>query len=365
MESNPTPKVTLQMIADIVGVSKGTVDRAMHNREGINEETKEKILQVIAELNYKPNRAARSLALKKHKRVGVIIRSKPAFFWNTMEHGIINAYQELQDYGIEILMSKLDHLNADPDELIKQINQLLSNNLDALILVPINTPVIQEKLSEIVTNGVTVVTLNDNIEFDGRLFYIGPNIQQGGRVGAQLMGTLLHGKGKIITINNSYLNSYSYQKRISSFKDAMDSTYPDVRIVANYDYDYDQSELYNAKIIKAMIENITDLKGIYNVDGASLYEIGSIVRDIRAKDLILVGHESWSKVTELIRDGVIDATINQDPYMQGYHAVRLVYKYLVEGEQPSFNEYYTRIDILLKENLPVGANVINAIEDLV
>ncbi|NLC45362.1 MAG: LacI family DNA-binding transcriptional regulator, partial [Clostridiales bacterium] len=46
MENGSTLKVTVQMIADRVGVSKGTVDRALHNREGINEETKEKILEV-------------------------------------------------------------------------------------------------------------------------------------------------------------------------------------------------------------------------------------------------------------------------------------------------------------------------------
>jgi LacI family transcriptional regulator len=360
MENGPTLKVTVQMIADRVGVSKGTVDRALHNREGINEETKEKILEVAAELNYKPNRAARSLALKKHKRVGVIIRSEPAFFWNAVKHGITNAYQELQDYGIEILMSELDHLRVDPDELILQINQMMSKNIDALIIVPTNTPTIQEKLSEIAKNGVAVVTLNDDIEFDGRLLYIGPHIQQGGRVGAQLMGILLQGKGKIITINNSYLSSYSYQKRMSSFMDTMNSLYPDIRIVANYDYDYDQSEQYNASIIKTIIENTTDLRGIYNVDGGSLYETGSIVRNMGVEDLILVGYESWSKVTELIRDGIIDAVINQDPYMQGYHAVRMVYRYIVEGEKLSYNEYFTRTDILLKENLPEGANVINS-----
>ncbi|MBE5878053.1 MAG: LacI family DNA-binding transcriptional regulator, partial [Lachnospiraceae bacterium] len=53
---------TIKDIAKKCGVSEGTVDRALNNREGIKKETKEFILKVAEELNYKPNHLASCLA---------------------------------------------------------------------------------------------------------------------------------------------------------------------------------------------------------------------------------------------------------------------------------------------------------------
>ena len=47
--------ITAQKIAELAGVSRGTVDRALKNRTGVNPETKEKILEIARKYNYKPN----------------------------------------------------------------------------------------------------------------------------------------------------------------------------------------------------------------------------------------------------------------------------------------------------------------------
>ena len=52
-------KVTLQDIANELGISKGTVDRAIHNRPDISLETREKVLKLVEKYNYKPDKIAR------------------------------------------------------------------------------------------------------------------------------------------------------------------------------------------------------------------------------------------------------------------------------------------------------------------
>lgn len=66
-------KVTVKDIANVCGVSTGTVDRAIHNRAGISEKTKNRILKVAKELNYKPDYSARSLAMGKTKTIGIVL----------------------------------------------------------------------------------------------------------------------------------------------------------------------------------------------------------------------------------------------------------------------------------------------------
>ena len=53
---------TIKDIAQKAGVSIGTVDRVLHNRGMVNEQTKQRILAVIKELDYHPNQAAQGLA---------------------------------------------------------------------------------------------------------------------------------------------------------------------------------------------------------------------------------------------------------------------------------------------------------------
>ena len=55
----------LKDIAELSGVSTGTVDRILHNRGKVSEEAQKKVEKVLKEIDYHPNLIARSLALKK------------------------------------------------------------------------------------------------------------------------------------------------------------------------------------------------------------------------------------------------------------------------------------------------------------
>src|SRR6516165_11650767 len=70
--SQPPPKrVGVQEIAEALRISRGTVDRALHNRSGIHPSTKRRVLRAARRLGYKPNLAARYLSSRKHFTIGV------------------------------------------------------------------------------------------------------------------------------------------------------------------------------------------------------------------------------------------------------------------------------------------------------
>ena len=56
---------TIKEIADLAGVSRGTVDRVLNKRGSVNPQTAEKILEIAQALDYKPNRAGLVLAAQK------------------------------------------------------------------------------------------------------------------------------------------------------------------------------------------------------------------------------------------------------------------------------------------------------------
>lgn len=69
------PKVTLKTIAELLGLTPGTVSATLNNSaaaRSISERTKQRIFQAAKELNYRPNYFARSLRLQRTYTIGVI-----------------------------------------------------------------------------------------------------------------------------------------------------------------------------------------------------------------------------------------------------------------------------------------------------
>ena len=71
IESDKT--ATMEQVAQAAGVSIGTVDRVLHNREGVSEKTREKVFKVINEIGYKPNIYASILSRRKEFTIVAII----------------------------------------------------------------------------------------------------------------------------------------------------------------------------------------------------------------------------------------------------------------------------------------------------
>lgn len=124
--------VTSIDLARICGVSRGTVDRALNNKDRIDPETKARILKVAQELGYRPNPIARSLAKGKSKSIGVV-----AF-------DIRNRYFALLLNAIEMTAKKhgyfinitLQENNPELERLM--IGELVDRKVDGLLLCPVN-----------------------------------------------------------------------------------------------------------------------------------------------------------------------------------------------------------------------------------
>ena len=79
---NKDSKITINDVARLSGLSKGTVDRVLHNRGEVSAKSREKVLKVIEECGYRPNIYASLLASKKaHKIVCLIPDFAPGDFW--------------------------------------------------------------------------------------------------------------------------------------------------------------------------------------------------------------------------------------------------------------------------------------------
>ncbi|MDQ0257366.1 LacI family transcriptional regulator [Evansella vedderi] len=124
--------VKIKDIARICGVSAGTVDRAINNRPGINENTKKRILKVAKELNYRPNYTAQSLVKGKTSTLGVILFD----LHNRSFAQLMNAIElKARENGYFVYITLTD---KDPNNEKQCIEYLVERNVDGIILFSVN-----------------------------------------------------------------------------------------------------------------------------------------------------------------------------------------------------------------------------------
>src|ERR1700736_1484801 len=90
-KSEQTGPPGIKDIARALGVSIGTVDRALHGRPGINPLTRAKVLKMAQTLGYRPNLAARFLKSQRRLQISVQLPIEIATFFDALRSGIREA----------------------------------------------------------------------------------------------------------------------------------------------------------------------------------------------------------------------------------------------------------------------------------
>lgn len=122
---------SIKQIAKLCGVSEGTVDRALKNRSGIKEETKQRILAVAKELDYRPNHFAQCLATGCTKTIGVVCFNICNSFFASLIESIEIAAKE-KGYFINLILTQ-----GQIDRELEGIRYLSNRSVDGIILFPI------------------------------------------------------------------------------------------------------------------------------------------------------------------------------------------------------------------------------------
>jgi LacI family transcriptional regulator len=143
--------VTIKDIARILNVSVSTVSRALRDTYDINKETREKILGLAAELNYKPNFNATGLAKGSTHNIGIILPFITNFYFSTVITGIQEiAYKN--NYNIILFVT-----NDSPETEMAIIENLSISSLDGLLVSVSSNSDSYHHFQEVIDAGMPIV----------------------------------------------------------------------------------------------------------------------------------------------------------------------------------------------------------------
>jgi len=153
--------VTISHIAKVAGVSKTTVSRVLNENGYVKEETKEKILKVIKDLNYTPSAIARSLSTNKTNTIGVIVPDIMNPFFGEVIKGIS---EEADSHNLNIILFDTDD-NIKKE--LKALKLLREQRIQGIIITPtsVEDEFNSEYLSALENLGIPVVLVEGHVKY--------------------------------------------------------------------------------------------------------------------------------------------------------------------------------------------------------
>lgn len=125
-------KITIEEVARKAGVSKGTISAVINGKNSVRAQTRDNILTVIKELNFRPKGVARNLKNgSQDKSIGIIIKDLNYPFYTAIASGA-REYAKSKGYSVIVTSSENDH------EYEKQLSHLFSAyDIKGTIIAPI------------------------------------------------------------------------------------------------------------------------------------------------------------------------------------------------------------------------------------
>ncbi|MCD9025393.1 LacI family DNA-binding transcriptional regulator [Cohnella silvisoli] len=338
---NSNEKMTSKMIAKELGVSTATIDRVLNNRGNVKKATYEMVMKKIKELNFIPNKSASFLSKKIQMTVAVVFPVYPQYFWRQIESGVKKAYDELKDFGLKVKMYRPASTNVH--ENTKMIKDIIdAGEVDALILCADDSHAMTDLIDYGIKLRLPISTFNTDSLPSNRVFHVGSELREAGRLAADLLCKMMGKKGKITMILERE-DYYQFQQKIIGFREAV-MEYPDVEIVGPLKLDHMDLDNTWDKISK----EISEVDGIYVAIG----ELGNIAGFIKSMDAhsrpVLIGHDMNEAIYQFLQEDIISATICQDPVNQGYLAIRFMFQHLCGNKIKELN--ITKLEIVTRVN---------------
>lgn len=336
--------MTIKEIAQICGVSRGTVDRVLNRRGKVKPEIEALVLRTMEEQGYTKNIAGKALTVKKAAPViGAILCSEGNPFFGDVIAGFYEAEQELNDYGVTVILRTMrGHSVQRQLELIDEI----ADKLAVLVIQPINDPRIALRLSELKEKGVSTVTVNTDIANSCRVCYVGSDYAAGGTTAAGVMRLVTGGKATlgIITGVDTLMGHIQRQR---GFEEHLHALCPDIRIVARESARDDMEKAF--EVTQRVLRDHPDIDALFVV-AAGVYGVCRAVEGERPGVKVLA-FDDVPSTREMMQRGIVRAVVCQQPQLQGYRAVRAAFDIILTGSPLHGEMMITENQIKIVENL--------------
>src|SRR5258706_1776133 len=144
--------------------------------------------------------AARTFAAEGYT-IAVIPKGTTHEFWKSINAGAVKAQRELNEQGTKVEVIWKGPLREDDrDQQIQVIENFISRRVSGIVLAPLDSKALIRPVNTAIKAKIPVVIMDSGLKSDNYVSFVATDNFKGGQLGAEHLGKLLGGKGKVILL---------------------------------------------------------------------------------------------------------------------------------------------------------------------
>jgi ribose transport system substrate-binding protein len=246
-------------------------------------------------------------------------------YWQSAGAGFAKA---AADYGVTAEMRGPD--GFDPQAELAEFKSAVAQKPAGILVSVANEDLFRPEIDAAVAAGIPVITVDSDAPTSHRLYFIGTNNLEAGRLGGARIAAQLDGKGNVAFF--TIAGQPNLEERLNGYKKVFEG-YPGIEVTEVFDMKgdsglaMDKAREYLARTGKAKVDALVCLESTSGKD------VGEALKRAGAKGRLLVAMDVDVPTLDLVKDGTIDSTISQKPYtmaLLGLKALDDVHHYPVK-----------------------------------
>jgi ABC-type sugar transport system substrate-binding protein len=279
----------------------------------------------------------------KTYRIGISIPHLANPHYVGQAYGYIDEAQQLGAQVTLLEAGGYEHL----DKQVSQVEDLIASKVDAIILAAISGPGTVGVVEQAVAAGIPVINVNVMTDSDKVVTRIRSDDDVIGRMQADYMGDRLKGAGNVVMLRGAPGTSWA-EIRGNTFRKEIAAKYPNVKILGEQ---YSQSTPADGlRLMEDFLQTYPQINGVYNgADSTAVGAAQAVKSAGKGGSIVMTATDFQIDTETFIREGVITASVLQQPVTMGRWGIRAAISYLEKKPVPPV--MFTGLMTATKDNL--------------
>ena len=234
-------------------------------------------------------------------------------YWQTAAAGLGKAGAQ---YGVKVEMRGPD--TYDPEAEVKEFRDATALKPAGIMVSVADTALMQPAINDAIDAGVPVITIDADAPASKRLYFIGTNNLQAGRLGGQRVLDKLHGKGNVVFYTMPQTNM---DERLKGYKDIF-ADHPAIKIVEVFNIKGDAGNAFDRTQHWLTEKGVEHIDAFVCLEASSGKDVAEAIRRNNATDRVIIAMDTDEATLNLVKSGVIDSTIAQKPFTMAYYGLK-------------------------------------------
>ena len=246
------------------------------------------------------------------KYILVTVNSKLPY-WQTASAGLAKSGAV---FGVKVDVRGPE--NYDPQAEEKEFRDAVALKPSGILVSVADSGLMQSAINDAIEAGIPVITIDSDAPASKRLYFIGTNNLQAGRIGGQRILEKLHGKGNVVFYTMPQTN---LDERLKGYKDVF-ADHPGMKVVEVFNIKGDAGNAFDRTQHWLTEKGAEHVDAFVCLEASAGKDVAEAVRRNNATDRLIVAMDTDEATLNLVKSGLIDSTVAQKPFTMAYYGLK-------------------------------------------